>query len=88
MSEEYINKYVKKISFQYNKTVTCNISVSESSASATQVSPQLSDLPSEIEGKLSAISYDNPKWHTDANKQDQSATSCKISQTQYLCLKP
>ena len=26
-------------------------------------------------------------WHTDFCKQDPSATSCKISQTQYLCLK-
>ena len=78
----------KKISFQYHKTVTCNISVSESSTSAIQISTQLSDLPPEIEGKLSAISYENPKWHTDVNKQDPSTTSCKISQTQYLCLKP
>ena len=62
--------------------------MSESSASATQVSLQLSDLPSEIESKLSVISYENPKWHTDVDEQDPSATSCKIFQTQYLCLKP
>ena len=75
----------KKISFQYHKTITCNISVSESSA--THVSAQLSDLPPEIESKL-LISYDIPTWHTDVNKQDPSSTSCKISQTQYLFLKP
>ena len=77
----------KKISFQYHKTVTCNISVSESSASATHVSAPPSDLPPEIESKLSLMSYDNAIWHTDFNKQDLSATSCKISQTQYQCLK-
>ena len=46
----------KKISLQYHKTVTCNISVSESSASAIHVSAELSDLPPEIEAKLSSIS--------------------------------
>ena len=81
-------KYVKKISFQYHKTVTCNISVSESSASAMHVSAQLSDLPLEIESKVSSNSYDNPTWHTDVNKQDPSATLINIPQTQYLCLKP
>ena len=48
----------------------------------------MSDLPPEIESKLSSITYDNQTWHTDVNKQDPSAISCKISQTQYLCLKP
>ena len=62
--------------------------MSESSVSVTQVSAQLSDLPPEIEGKSSLISYDNTKWHTNINEQDPSAASCKISQTQYLCLKP
>ena len=77
----------KNISFQYNKSVTCSISVSESSASVAQGSPQLLGLHCEIEGKLSEISYDNTKWHTDIDKQDTSATSCKISQTQYLMSK-
>ena len=61
--------------------------MSESSACTTQVSPQLADLPADIEGKLSTTSYENPKWHTDVDKHDPSAISCKISQTQYLSLK-
>ena len=77
----------KKISFQYHKTVTCNISVSQWSASVTHVSAPPSDLPPAIENKLSSVSYDNETSHTDFYKQDPSATSCKISQTQYLCLK-
>ena len=76
-----------KISLHNNKTVTCNILVSESFACTTEVSWQLSDLPAEIEGKLSTASYKNPKWHTDVDKQNPSAISCKISQTQYLYLK-
>ena len=39
-----------------------------------------------IESKISAVSYDNPAWHTDFCKEDASATSCKIFQTLYLCL--
>ena len=52
MSYEYMKKYVKK-SLQYKKTVTCNISVSESFGCTTPASPQLSDLPADIEAKLS-----------------------------------
>ena len=59
----------KKISLQYKKTVTCNISVSEYSGCTTPVSPQLSDLPADIEAKLSTRLYENPKWHTDVDKQ-------------------
>ena len=78
----YMNKYVKKISFQYHKTVTVNISVSQSSALPTP-----SDLPHAIESKISSISYDNATWHKLFFKQDPSATSCMISQTPYLCIK-
>ena len=39
-----------------------------------------------IESKISAVSYDNPAWHTDFCKEVASATSCKIFQTLYLCL--
>ena len=71
----------KKISFQYYKTVTCNISMSQSSASVTNVSAPPSDLLPAIQSKLASMSYDNATWHTDFYKQDPSATSCKISQT-------
>ena len=69
-----MNKYVKNISFQYHKTVTHNISVSQSSASVTH-------LPPAILSKLSSMSYDKATWHTVFYKQDPSATSCMISQT-------
>ena len=77
----------KKISFQYHKTVTCNISVSQSSESQTHGTSTPSDLPPAIQSKISSVSYDNATWHTDFCKQDASATSCKIFQTLYLCLK-
>ena len=77
----------KKISLQYQKTVTCNISVSESSGCTTPVSPQVSDLPADIVRKLSTTLYENPRWHTNVDKQHTSAISCKISQTQYLSQK-
>ena len=77
----------KKISLQYQKTVTCNISVSESSGCITPVSQHVTDLPADIERKLSMTSYENPTWHTDGDKQHTSAISCKISQTQYLSWK-
>ena len=51
-----MKKYVKKISLQYKKTVTCNISVSESSGCTTPVHQQLSDLYTDIEAKLSTTS--------------------------------
>ena len=70
----------KKISFQYHKTVTCNISVSQSSASVTHVTASPSDLSPAIQSMLSSMSYDNATWHTDFYKQGPSATSCKISQ--------
>ena len=83
MNYYHLNIYEQicnKISFQDHKTVTCNISVSQSSASITHVSAPPSDLPPEIQSKLS-ISYDSATWHTDFYKKDPSATSCKISQT-------
>ena len=75
------------MSFLYNKTVTLNISVSQSSSSLTHGTTAPSDVPPAIESMISSISYDNTTWNTDFCKQDPSATSCKISQTQYLCLK-
>ena len=66
----------------------CNISVSESSLCTREISGQLADFPAEITEKLSKTSYENKKkWHTDVDKQDPSAISCKVPQTQYLCLK-
>ena len=44
------------------------------------------DLPPRIQRKISTVSYDSATWHTDDNKQDASATSCKICQTLYLYL--
>ena len=39
------------------------------------------DLPPSIEIKISTVSCDSAKWHTDYGKQDVSAISCKIFQT-------
>ena len=61
--------------------------MSESSTCTTEVSQQLSDLPPEMEERLSTTSFKIPKWHRDVDKQDPSVISCKICQTQYLCLK-
>ena len=44
------------------------------------------DFPPGIEMKISNVPLDSATWHTDNNKQDKSATSCKIFQTLYLCL--
>ena len=44
------------------------------------------DLPPRIQRKISTVSCDSATWHTDENKQDASATSCKICQTLYLYL--
>ena len=77
----------KKISLQYEKTVTCNISVSESSGCTMEIHQEVSDLPVDIGTKLSTTSLENPNWHTDMDKQYTTAISCNISQTQYLCQK-
>ena len=77
----------KKISPQYDKTVTCNISVSESSQCTMEFHPEVSDVPVDIGTKLSITSLENPTWHTDVDKQYTSAMSCNISQSQYLCQK-
>ena len=77
----------KETSLQYQKNVTCNISVSELSGCTTPVSQQVSDLPADIQRKLSMTLYENPTWHTHMDKQHTSAISCKISQTQYLSWK-
>ena len=77
----------KNISLQYNSTVTSNISASESPGCTTPVHQQVSELPADIEKKLSVTLYGNPTWHTDADKQHTSTISCKISQTQYLSQK-
>ena len=42
------------------------------------------DLPPEIERKISTVSWDSATWHTEYDKQDVSATPCKIFQTLYL----
>ena len=39
------------------------------------------DLPPGIESKISTVSCDSATCHTDYDKQDASATSCKIFQT-------
>ena len=44
------------------------------------------DLPAAIQSKITDVSYENTRWHTDICKEDTSATSCKIFQTVYLCL--
>ena len=75
------------MSLQYYKTVTCNISVSESSQCTMEVQPEVSDVPIDIGTKLSATLLENPSWHIDVDKQYTSAISCNISQTQYLSQK-
>ena len=90
MNYKHLNIYkqmCKKISCQYDKTVTFNISAGQSSESKTHGTSTQPDLPLAIKSKISSVSCDNATWHTDVCKQDASATSCKILQTQYLCLK-
>ena len=55
-----ICKYIYKISPQYYKTVTCNISVSESSGYTMPVGPEVSDVPVDIARKLSTTPFENP----------------------------
>ena len=43
------------------------------------------DLPPTIQSKISTVSYDNTRWHSDICTQDASATSCKIFHSRYLC---
>ena len=43
------------------------------------------DLPPTIQSKISTVSCENTRWHTDIYTQNASATSCKIFQTLYLC---
>ena len=77
----------EKISLQCYKTVTCNISVSESSVCTMEVHQEVSDLPVDIGTKLLTTSLENPNWHTGMDKQHTTVISCNISQTQYLCQK-
>ena len=58
----------KKISVKYYKTVTCNISVSESFGCTMPGSPEVSDVPVDIARKLSTRSFENLTWHTDLDK--------------------
>ena len=58
--------------------------MSESSVCTKVGTGQPADLPAEIVEKLTKTSYDNDKWHTDVDKEDPTAITCKISQTQYL----
>ena len=58
MNYYHLNIYeqiCKTILFQYHKTVTFNISVSQSSASVIHGAATPSDLPSAIESKISSI---------------------------------
>ena len=90
MNYNHLNIYkqiCKKISCQYHETVTFNISVSKSSESQTHGTTTQPDLPATLQSKISSVLYENAPWHTDFRKQDASATSCKIFQTIYLCLK-
>ena len=81
MKNIYIN--IKKISIQYEKTVTYNISVSESYGYSIEVSPEESDVHAEMKTKLSTTSFENPTWHMDVDNQNTTPISCNISQTQY-----
>ena len=84
MNYNHLNIYkqiCKKISCQYHKTVTFNISVSQSSHSQTHGTATPSDFPPAIQNKISSVSNDNATCHTDFCKQDASATSCKIFHT-------
>ena len=59
----------KEIALQYEKSVTCNISVSASSQCMMEVQKEVSDVPVDTETKLSISSLENPMWHTDVDKQ-------------------
>ena len=80
----YENIY-KRISVQYHKTVTCNISVSESSPCTMELDKDVLDVPIEIEKKvIKNITWKVSTWHTDVDKQHTTAISHNISETQYL----
>ena len=64
-----------------------NISVNQSPSTLTHGTVAPSDLCPAIQSMIYPPSYDNAKWHTGFFKWDPSDTSCKITQTQYLCLK-
>ena len=77
----YIN--MKRTSTQYEKTVTYNISVSESYGYSIEVRPEVSDVPAEITTKCSTTSFENPTWLMDVDNHNTTPISCNISQTQY-----
>ena len=60
-----ISKYIYKMSLQYYKTVTCNISVSESFGCTMPVGPEVSDVLVDIARKLSTRSFENSTCQTD-----------------------
>ena len=64
---------------QYYKTLTFNISVSESSQCMMEVDKEVLDVPVDIGRKLSRTSLENPTWHMDVDKQYTTAISCNIS---------
>ena len=68
MDKEYIKTYIKKFHCNITKTVTCNISVSESSQCMMEVDKEVLDVPVEIGRKLSRTSLENSTWHTDVDK--------------------
>ena len=75
------------MSLQYNKTVTCNISVSASFECTVPFGPEMLDLPFDIARKVATRSFHNPTWHSDVDKQFTTAISCNISETPYFCQK-
>ena len=48
---------------QYYKTVTCNISVSESSQCMMEVDKEALNVPVDVGRKLSRTSLENATWH-------------------------
>ena len=77
----------KRISVQYHKTVTCNISVCTSSECRIEEDKDVLHVPVEIGKKLSRTSLGNATWPTDVDQQYTTAIACNISETQYLCQK-
>ena len=62
------------------------VAYASSDATDTPMETSTPHFSPAIESKISAVSYDNPAWHTGFCKEGASATSCKIFQTLYLYL--
>ena len=63
----YANIY-KRISVQYHKNVTSNISVHESSQNTMEIDKAISEVPVEITNKLSKMPLENATWYSDFEK--------------------